>query len=350
MANVIQIAETVVGKQIDVDGYPAEQPFQCTDLIVYVGKHFGIHIWGNGNQMGIANGSDIYNYAEVVDWYEGIQLQAGDIISLDIHSGPSAPYGHVVIYAEGLPNNALIYDQNYGGIYSVTKRNANLYEGMTPLRVIRFKNQDNYTPISGGGTTVNKTTKVPDSYKKLYEIICEEVNGVRGINDPTVVDTFYKCNKVTGEFNGEWFIYNKYDGSKAYLPKGCVNGESEAEKEPLWYPEHEINEDEVFSDTTEDGLSQVGTQQIYSLGEFVRAGRIEANGYQWIYKNYKSYVGKNASLNDKGFLADNRGRIILDVPTSFGEVKGNVIKTPFGHYGIMEQTHEAGDEIIVYIR
>lgn len=350
MANVIQIAETVVGKQVDVDGYPAEQPFQCTDLIVYVGKHFGIHIWGNGNQMGIANGSDIYKYAEVVGWHEGIQLQAGDIISLDVHSGPASPYGHVVIYAEGLPNNAVIYDQNYGGVYRVVKRRANLYAGMTPLRVIRFKNQDNYKPIENGGTTVTKVTKIPDSFKKLHEIICEEVNGVRGISDPTVVDTFYKCNKVTGEFNGEWFIYNKYDGSKAYLPKGCVSNESEREKDPLWYPEREVNEEEVFGDTTEDGLSQLGTQQVYSLAEFIRAGRIEAYGYKWIYKNYSSYEGKGGTLNDKGFLSDRQGRIILDVPISFGEVKGNVIKTPFGHYGIMEQTHEAGDEIIVYIR
>ena len=349
MANVLQIAESVLGKQIDVDGYPAEQPFQCTDLIVYVSKHFGIHILGNGNQMGVANGSDIYKYAEVVGWHEGIQLQAGDIISLDVHSGPAAPYGHVVIYAEGLPNNALVYDQNYGA-YHVVKRRANLYAGMTPLRIIRLKNQDNYKPVEGGGTDVSKTTRVPDSYKKLHEIICEEVNGVRGINDPTVVDTFYKCNKVTGEFNGEWFIYNKYDGSKAYLPKGCVNGEGEGGKEPLWYPEREVNENEVFSDTAEDGLSQLGTQQVYSLGEFIRAGRIEANGYQWIYKNYKSYEGTVASLNDKGFLVDGQGRIILDVPTSFGNVENNVIKTPFGHYGIMKLTHEEGNEIIVYIR
>lgn len=350
MANVIQIAETVVGKQVDVDGYPAEQPFQCTDLIVYVGKHFGIHIWGNGNQMGIANGSEIYKYAEVVDWYEGIQLQAGDIISLDVHSGPAAPYGHVIIYAEGLPNNATIYDQNYGGVYNVVRRSANLYAGMTPLRVIRFKNQDNYKPIENGGATVVKTTKIPDSYKKLYEIICDEVEGVRGISDPTVLDTFFKCNKVTGEFNGDWFIYNKYDGTKGYLPKNCVNSESEGEKEPLWYPEREVNEIEKFSDTTEDGLSQIGTQQVYSLAEFIRAGRIEAHGYKWIYKNYSSYEGKGGTLNDKGFLSDSQGRIILDVPVSFGEAKGNVIKTPFGHYGIMEQTHEAGDEIIVYIR
>ena len=347
MANVLQIAESVLGKQIDVDGFPPKQPFQCVDLPAYIGKHFGIRLLGNGNQIGIGNGSAIYNYADVVNWHSGIQLQPGDIISVDI---PGSSYGHVVVYAEGLPNNATIYDQNYNNLTHVVKRKANLYAGMTPLRVVRFKNQDNYTPISGGGTDVSKTTRVPDSYKKLYEIICEEVNGVRGINDPTVVDTFYKCNKVTGEFNGEWFIYNKYDGSKAYLPKGCVNGESEGEKEPLWYPEREVNENEVFSDTTEDGLSQLGTQQVYSLGEFIRAGRIEANGYQWIYKNYKSYEGSDGSLNDKGFLADSQGRIILDVPTSFGNAEGNVINTPFGHHGIMKVTHEEGNEIIVYVR
>lgn len=351
MANVAQIAESVVGKAIDVDGYPAEQPYQCTDLIVYISKQFGIHLYGNGNQMGVANGSDIYNYADVINWSNGIQLQTGDIISLDIHSGSAAPYGHVLVYISGTPTNATIIDQNYAGKYYVIKRTGSLFEGMTPLRVIRFKNQDNYTPLSNGGSTsTTVTSTIPDSFKKLYEITCDEVNGVRGIDDPTVVDTFYKCNKVIGEFNGEWFIYHKYDGSRAYLPKGCVSNESEGDKDPIWYPEREINENEVFDDTTEDGLSQIGTQQVYSLGEFIKAGRIEANGYQWTYKNYKSYEGTVASLNDKGFLVDGQGRIILDVPTSFGNVENNVIKTPFGHYGIMKLTHEEGNEIIVYIR
>lgn len=346
MANGFQIAEAVLGQAVDMDGYAGAQ---CADLASYVSAQLGCRLYGNGNQIGIANG-DISQYADVINYYAGIPLRTGDIISFD-----TGEFGHVVIYGEGSITNALIIDQNYAGQKFVTKRRTNLLSGMTPLRVVRFKNQTNYVPLSSDGGTITTTTQaVPESFKKLYEITCASVKGIKGNGDATVLDTFYKCNKLTGSFNGDWFIYHRYDGSVGYIPATCVSNQSQDSKDPLWYPTKEVNPDDTFSDTTSDGLDQSGTQVVFSLADFISAGRVTYYGFEWSYLSSDSFTNptniKGTKLNARGYLVDNEGKIILNVPEAFEASIGSIVNTPFGSQGVMYLTHNEGTDIKVYIR
>ena len=342
--NAFQLAETVLGQTIDMDGiYPGE----CADLANWIGAQYGVPLYGNGNQIGIANGPNLYNVADVIPYSAGEALQIGDVLSL-----AEGTYGHVLVYGGGPLNNALIIDQNYAGVKRVQKRTGPI---SNILRIVRFKNQEQYNTGSPTSTTTTTsvTQQVPEAFKKMYEITCAEVKGIRGNDDPTVLDTFYKCNKVMGEFSGNWFIYRRFTGDVGYIPANCVSGSGESTKPVIWAPAKPVNVHTKFPDQTYDGLSQVGTQMVVSVEEFIKKGRINYLGYEWMYDNKEDFKNPDklsVRINAHGFLVDHTDKIILNMPEAYQAVNGTVLKTPFGAEGIVRASHTTGGEVIVYIR
>lgn len=352
MTNAYQVAQRVVGQSIDVDGFPPFQPYQCVDLVNWVARQYGGTLFGNGNQIGIGN--DVSSFADVIPYSPGVELKVGDIISTN---EASTPYGHTFVYGGGPIDNALIIEQNFAGITKVIehRRSITAYGG-TILRIVRIRAQDNYTPETGG-TTPDKSGPSHKSgiQRTFYEITCDKVEGIKGIDDPTVLDTFYKCNKVTGKINGEWLIYDKFDGSVGYIPRSCVTEKKEYSKQDKEQGNKEVekaNGYDKFPDKTSDGLDQAGTQPIYTLAQFISLGRINYNGYEWTYSsgnNFPASVNVNKSYNAYGFLTDSDGNIILSVPSSWGDVKGRIYNTPFGFKGKVYLTNEK-TSIDVYVR
>lgn len=348
--NAFQLAETVVGQVIDMDG---KWGGQCADLANWIGAQYGVPLYGNGNQIGLMNGSNLSTVADVIPYSSGVALQVGDVLSLD-----EGEYGHVLVYGGGPLNNSLIIDQNYAGIQRVQKRTGPI---TNILRIVRFKNQEQYgtgtsSTTTGGSTsttTTSVTQQVPEAFKKVYEITCAEVKGIRGNDDPTVLDTFYKCNKVMGEFAGNWFIYRRFTGDVGYLPANCVSKSGETTKPVIWAPAKPVNVYTKFPDETYDGLSQVGTQIVISVEEFIRKGRVEYLGYEWMYDNKEDFKNPNklaVRINAHGFLVDHTDKIVLSLPEAYQAVDGTVLKTPFGAEGVVRASHTTGQEVIVYIR
>ena len=347
--NAFQLAETVIGQMIDMDGiYPGE----CADLANWIGTQYGVPLYGNGNQIGIANGPNLYTVADVIPYSAGVALQIGDVLSLG-----GGTYGHVLVYGGGPLNNALIIDQNYAGVKRVQKRTGPI---TNILRIVRFKNQEQYntgssTTTSGSSTTTTTSVnqQVPEAFKKVYEITCAEVKGIRGNDDPTVLDTFYKCNKVMGEFAGDWFIYRRFTGDVGYIPANCVSKSGESTKPVIWAPAKPVNVYTKFPEQTYDGLSQVGTQLVISVEEFIRKGRVDYLEYEWMYDNKEDFKNPNklsVRINAHGFLVDHTDKIVLSLPEAYQAVDGTVLKTPFGAEGVVRASHTTGGEIIVYIR
>lgn len=351
--NAFQLAETVVGQVIDMDGMYGGQ---CADLANWVGSQYGVPLYGNGNQIGIANGPNLKNVADVIPYSAGVALQIGDVLSLG-----GGTYGHVLVYGGGPLNKALIIDQNYAGVQRVQKRTGPI---SNILRIVRFKNQEQYVTGSSSTTVVSSTSttttttasvtqQVPEAFKKVYEITCAEVKGIRGNDDPTVLDTFYKCNKVIGEFAGNWFVYRRFTGDVGYIPANCVSRSGESTKPVIWAPAKPVNVHTKFPDETYDGLSQVGTQLVISVEEFIRKGRINYLGYEWMYDNKEDFRNPDklsVRINAHGFLVDHTDKIVLNMPEAYQAVNGTVLKTPFGAEGIVRASHTTGGEVIVYIK
>lgn len=355
MTNAYQVAQRVVGQSIDVDGGPPPpfSPYQCVDLVNWVAQQFGGSLWGNGNQIGIGN--DVSSFADVIPYTNESQLQVGDILSTN---ETTTPYGHTLVYGGGGVDNARVIEQNFNNITHVIEHTRSITGyGATILRIVRIRGQDNYTPDGSSGTSADagKPKKSGGVQRTFYEIVVDKVEGIKGNGDNTVLDTFYKCNKVTGKINGEWLIYDKYNGTVGYLPKSAVKEKTEyskQDKEPGKKEVEKANGYDKFSDKTSDGLDQSGTQQIYTLAQFISLGRVEYSGYEWTYSsgsNFPTSVNVNKSYNAYGFLSDQDGHIILSVPSSWGDVKGRLYDTPFGFKGKAYLTNEK-TSIDVYVR
>lgn len=355
MTNAYQVAQRVVGQSIDVDGGPPPpySPYQCVDLVNWVAQQFGGSLWGNGNQIGIGN--DVSSFADVIPYTNESQLKVGDILSTN---ETTTPYGHTLVYGGGGVDNARVIEQNFNNITHVIEHTRSITGyGATILRIVRIRGQDNYTPDGSSGTSADagKSKKSGGVQRTFYEIVVDKVEGIKGNGDNTVLDTFYKCNKVTGKINGEWLIYDKYNGMVGYLPKSAVKEKTEyskQDKEPGKKEVEKANGYDKFSDKTSDGLDQSGTQQIYTLAQFISLGRVEYSGYEWTYSsgnNFPTSVNVNKSYNAYGFLSDQDGHIILSVPSSWGDVKGRLYDTPFGFKGKAYLTNEK-TSIDVYVR
>lgn len=353
MTNAYKIAQQYVGQCVDFDGFPPDQPYQCVDLVMMVARQFGFELWGNGNQIGVGN--DVSSFADVIPYSEGMELKVGDILSTDDEPGAEGA-GHTLVYGGGDLSNALVVEQNVRGQCTIEHRRAIVGYGNRILRVVRIKSQDNYEPTSSDGALIGNA-KESEKFiaRDFFEITCDKVEGVKSPGDSTVIETFYKCNKVSGKINGEWLIYDKYDGSVAYIPISCVkklddySTTKKEEKKKYDKP----NGYDWFTDKTSDGLDQSGTQKIYSLAQFISLGRIKEANYEWTYSSGDSFPS-NANVlgkgyNAYGFLSDGDGNLIMSAPSSFGDVIGKVYNTPFGFKGKVYTTNEK-TSFDVYVR
>lgn len=352
MTNAYKIAQQYVGQCVDFDG---RYGYQCVDLVEMVASHFGFFMAGEGaKDLGIA--SDLSSYADVIPYTPGMTLRVGDIITTREPSGEGWIYGHVFVYGGGDISNALIIEQNYQHQCTVEHRRAITGYGNTLINVIRIKSQDNYEPTDSNGALIGNA-KESEKFiaRDFFEITCDKVEGIKSPSDSTVVETFYKCNKVSGKINGEWLIYDKYDNSVAYIPASCVkklddySTTKKVEKKKYDKP----NGYDWFTDKTNDGLDQSGTQKIYSLAQFISLGRITEANYEWTYSSGDSFpnninvLGKG--YNAYGFLSDGDGNIIMSAPSSFGDVMGKVYNTPFGFKGKVYATNDK-TSFDVYVR
>ena len=343
MTNAYQLAQSVVGQTVGSG--------ECVALVDWIAMQYGHRLWGNGNQIGTDAG--VSAFADVFPYTPGMELKVGDILST---FETSTPYGHTGVYGGGPVSNALYIEQNYNYQRFVIehRRNIEAY-GAKILRVVRIRAQDNYSPGNNAGGSSDSPSKKSGIQRTFYEITCDKVEGIKGVGDHTVLDTFYKCNKVTGKINGEWLIYDKYDGSVGYIPKSCVTEKKEYSKQDKKEDKKEVekaNGYDTFPDKTDDGLDQSGTQPIYTLAQFISLGRINYSGYEWTYSsgsNFPASVNVNKSYNAYGFLSDSDGNIILSVPSSWGDVKGRIYNTPFGFKGKVYLTNEK-TSIDVYVR
>jgi len=352
MTNAYKIAQQYVGQCVDFDG---QYGYQCVDLVEMVASHFGFFMAGEGaKDLGIA--SDLSSYADVIPYTPGMTLRVGDIITTREPSGEGWVYGHVFVYGGGDISNALIIEQNYQHQCTIEHRRAITGYGNTLINVIRIKSQDNYEPTDSNGALIGNA-KESEKFiaRDFFEITCDKVEGIKSPSDSTVVETFFKCNKVSGKINGEWLIYDKYDGSVAYIPASCVKKLEEysttkkEEKKKYDKP----NGYDWFTDKTSDGLDQSGTQKIYSLAQFISLGRVTESNYEWTYSSGDSFpnninvLGKG--YNAYGFLSDGDGNIIMSAPSSFGDVMGKVYNTPFGFKGKVYTTNDK-TSFDVYVR
>lgn len=335
MENAYKLAKSVVGQTIDVDGAFGGQ---CVDLVNWIAQKYGTSLMGNGNQIGIAN--DVSAFADVIPWREDLKLQTGDIIAQDV---PTHGYGHAVVFGEGTYDNALVIEQNFNFVQVVVEHRRSLRSEI-PLRVVRFRNQDGYVPDGGssdsGSDKGNGVVSKPGIQGTLYEVTCDIVDGVKGNGDNTVLDTFFKCNKVVGSVNGEWLIYKRFDSSVGYLPMTCVKrvDQSSSDATDAQADYIAINKYNKYSDVTSDGISQKDTQKIYSLGELINRGGIVWGNYDWnyIFQSELPNEGKDIKglgLSAHGFVVDGDGYLVLGYPSSYGDIRGTVYNTPFGFSG-----------------
>lgn len=99
------------GKQVDLDGFPPNQPFQCVDLVdrwsLYLG---GPNMSGNARDyIGRSNAA--------FQWIpKGRAPRKGDIVVWGPPMGGS--YGHVGVYLDGPANNFRSFDQNFGSYFA----------------------------------------------------------------------------------------------------------------------------------------------------------------------------------------------------------------------------------------
>lgn len=341
MSNAYEIGRQFIGQSV-ANG-------ECAGFIDYIAQQFGFRLWGNGNQIGSAN--DVSQWADVFPFTDVSQLRVGDIISTD---EPGQPYGHTFIYGGGTLDNMLIVEQNYAYNHIVLEHRRAMYSPI--LRVVRIRGQSNYSPSGSNGSTIgNAKSSGGGIARDFFEITCDKVEGIKSPGDPTVIETFYKCNKVSGKINGDWLIYDKYDGSVAYIPKSCVKKNdslSTTQSKPADTAD-KVTGYEVFSDKTEDGIDQSGTQEIYSLAQFISLGRVKYGNYEWTYSSGDNFpsntVVAGKGYNAYGFLSDGDGNIILSAPKAWGDVMGRSYNTPFGFKGKVYLTNDK-TSFDVYVR
>lgn len=357
MTNAYKIAQQYVGQCLDYDNYPQppDNPYQCVDLVLYVSSQFGFELWGNGNEIGTRG--DISQWADVIPYTSGMALKVGDIFSTtEPGGGDGTVYGHTFVYGGGDLSNALIIEQNYQGACTVEHRRAIYGYGNTIHRIVRIKSQDNYEPLSSDGALVGNAKETEKTIARdFFEITCDAVDGVKSPTDNTVIESFFKCNKVSGKINGEWLIYDKYDGSVAYIPVSCVKKLDDYSTTPKKKDKNyqTPNGYEWFPDKTTDGLDQSGTQKIYSLAQLISLGRIKEGNFEWTYSSGSSFP-KNVNVlglgyNAYGFLSDGDGNIVLSAPKAYGEVIGATYLTPFGFKGKVYTTNNK-TSFDVYVR
>lgn len=194
----------------------------CYDLANYVGKFFGITMWGYYARDIVADNPRLYQLA-LVKPYDG-QLETGDMVIFGPAYGNEA--GHVAFYGSGDPAWATCIDQNHPLGSGVTEHTFSIIN-LNPTHIVRFYNQE---PYSAGGSTShnqpgtisgNDTTKTKSRTYQFWEVTCDETEVLKE-KDGEFIEKTFQCSKYTGLEDGDWIKIDRWDGSAGYIRKSCA--------------------------------------------------------------------------------------------------------------------------------
>lgn len=194
----------------------------CYDLANYVGKFFGITMWGYYARDIVADNPRLYQLA-LVKPYDG-QLETGDMVIFGPAYGNEA--GHVAFYGSGDPAWATCIDQNHPLGSGVTEHTFSIIN-LNPTHIVRFYNQE---PYSAGGSTShnqpgtisgNDTTKTKSRTYQFWEVTCDETEVLKE-KDGEFIEKTFQCSKYTGLEDGDWIKIDRWDGSSGYIRKSCA--------------------------------------------------------------------------------------------------------------------------------
>lgn len=105
------------GKQVDQDGFPPEQPFQCVDLVDRWSQFLGGPDMAGNARDYIGRSNAAFKWVP-----KGQAPRKGDIV---VWSPPmGGGYGHVGIFVDGNARNFRSFDQNFGGPFAKLVRHT----------------------------------------------------------------------------------------------------------------------------------------------------------------------------------------------------------------------------------
>lgn len=194
----------------------------CYDLANYVGKFFGITMWGYYARDIVADNPRLYQLA-LVKPYDG-QLETGDMVIFGPAYGNEA--GHVAFYGFGDPAWATCIDQNHPLGSGVTEHTFSIIN-LNPTHIVRFYNQEGYSaggtkPTNQPGTiSGNDTTKTKSRTYQFWEVTCDETEVLKE-KDGEFIEKTFQCSKYTGLEDGDWIKVDRWDGSAGYIRKSCA--------------------------------------------------------------------------------------------------------------------------------
>lgn len=275
-------------------------------------------------------------------------------------------YGHTGVIT-GLDSSKVEFtQQNYAGapvgIYQYDR--SSFLNGLTTLCIPPNASSGG---SSGGSTPTQVDTSAGTNVLSVdyhfYEITCEETHGYKQHSTSSeIIDTFYKCNKITGVLSGDWLIYNRYDNTLGYIPASCVTAKTSYDKTIKRTSDgSSIKNAENYDTSSGENTSPVTTEKIYTLAQFMTLGRIAWGNYEYTYYSQSVLPGTGLNIpgrhvNDDGYVADIDGYIVLATPIDWGDVKGKTYPTPFGYTGKAYDTNAtpysaSGNPVLdVYIR
>ena len=191
-------AQSQLGKSIDTDGFPSDQPYQCVDFIKSYYSFLGVTPV-NGN------GSD-YTWNNLPSGWQrlqGVQPQKGDIL---VYTGGYNNYGHVAIYE----SDRVHYHQNIDNHYYVTKATYR-YNGLsTPYWGVIRPNWStpttptNYFKALWHGDVGETNARIDATIDLTYIQQCGFYYGKSSSNMTRVVENTY-ANTIN-----IWFNFNEY--------------------------------------------------------------------------------------------------------------------------------------------
>ena len=148
--------EMVIGKKIDTDNYPRNNPFQCWDVFDFFCRKIGFNgsrkcsitnyvcdLWKLKDEPG-------YSYSSVFEYVNPANLKKGDWLFWD--AGSSCPFGHVGMLWENYGNGyGLVLGQNQGATLVNVKK-----EKLDVLGGLRWKGWDAVTiPYGSSDLIIN---------------------------------------------------------------------------------------------------------------------------------------------------------------------------------------------------
>lgn len=218
--NCYDICRGVVGQYVDFDG---SEGAQCYDLANYVGKFFGIRMYGWYAANIVEDNPNLRNVADIFP-FATADLKMGDMI---VYGATSfSPAGHVGFYGYGSKDNSTCIDQNHPPSSPVTEHTFNQL-ALNPKYAVRFRGQDSPTDPKGQQNTNTEpgsdkiNGKTTSKTYKFWEVTCEEATVFSEKGKKPLEKTF-KCSKYTGEEDGDWIKIDRFDFTPAYIAKSCM--------------------------------------------------------------------------------------------------------------------------------